>query len=103
MAKFQKGNTIARDSAAKKRAAKYEARLVMDETAMLQQKIYNKSLEQILEKLENQELSSGDLIRVNSSVSEFVTSKVKAVGAPKKQKSVQKDVDDLLQALGYDD
>ena len=99
--RFAKGNTVARDAAARNRKKKAEAKLVLNETDMLQAKIYNESLKQILEKLESQELSSADLIRVNSTVAEFVQPKVK-VGRPPK-KNPKKDVDDLLNALGYDD
>ena len=98
--KFQKGNTVARDAAARNRKKKQEAKLVLNETDMLQAKIYNESLKQILEKLENQELSSADLIRVNSTVAEFVNPKVKA-GRPKK-KDPKADIDNLLDALGYE-
>ena len=100
MGKFEKGNTIARDAAAKNRKKKQEAKLVLNETEMLQAKIYNESLKQILQKLEDGELSSGDLIRVNSTVAEFVQPKAK-VGRPKKIDASAK-VDDLLNALGYE-
>tara|TARA_B110000967_G_C18698314_1_gene466492 strand:- start:35 stop:346 length:312 start_codon:yes stop_codon:yes gene_type:complete len=102
MPKFEKGNTVARDAAAKVRKKKQEAKLVLSETDMLQAKIYNESLKQILQKLEDGELSSSDLIRVNSTVAEFASSKKRA-GAPKKVNTAQKDVDDVLKALGYDD
>jgi len=100
--RFKAGNTVARDAAAKVRKKKQEAKLVLSETEMLQAKIYNESLKQILQKLQDGELSSSDLIRVNSTVSEFASSK-KKVGAPKKVNTAQKDVDDVLKALGYDE
>ena len=93
---FQKGNTARADWAKKRR----ESKQILNETEKLQQQIYNASLRQILEKLEAQELSSGDLIRVNSTVAEFVNPKVK-VGRPKKV-NPQDNIDDLLNALKED-
>ena len=96
MGKFQKGNTARADWAKKRR----ESKQILNETEKLQQRIYNETLRQILDKLENNELSSGDLIRVNSTVAEFVNPKVK-VGRPKKV-NPQDNIDDLLNALNED-
>ena len=94
---FQKGNTARQDYAKKKR----ESKQILNETEKLQQQIYNASLRQILEKLEAQELSSGDLIRVNSTVAEFVNPKVK-VGRPKKV-NPQDNIEDIMNALESED
>lgn len=93
---FKKGNTARQDWAKKRR----ESKQILNETEKLQQQIYNASLSQILEKLEARELSSADLIRVNSTVAEFVNPKVK-VGRPKKV-NPQDNIDDLLNALNED-
>jgi len=93
---FQKGNKARTIHSQKQKQSKK----ILDETEKLQQQIYNASLRQILEKLEAQELSSGDLIRVNSTVAEFVNPKVK-VGRAKKV-NPQDNIDDLLNALTED-
>lgn len=73
---------------------------VLTEMEELQAKIYNESLRQILEKLQEGELDASELIRVNSSVAEQVSPK--AEKRPKKANSKKQlgDLDALKKMLG---
>ena len=91
--RFIKGNkarTLAKQN-------KVKTKQVLNKTEMLQQEIYNETLEQILDKLRNGELGARELISLNSSVADFVTPKAK-VGRPKK-KDVNENVSNLLNYL----
>lgn len=92
--RFIKGNKV-RTVAKQKKVQTQE---ILDETQQLQQRIYNESLRQILDKLEAGDMSSTDLIRVNSTTAEFVTPKAPKVGRPKKQDASQ-NLDELLNIL----
>lgn len=92
--RFIKGNK-ARTVAKQKKVRTKE---ILDETEMLQQEIYNESLRQLKDKLVNGELSSADLLRLNSNTAEFVTPKAPKQGRPKK-KDVSEDLDNLLDIL----
>lgn len=77
---------------------KIQSQEILDETAQLQQQIYNESLRQLKDKLVNGELSSADLIRVNSQTAEFVTPKAPKQGRPKKR-NAEDDLNNLLDIL----
>ena len=92
--RFIKGNK-ARTVAKQK---KIKTKEVLNKTEMLQQEIYNATLENLLDAIRNGELTMRDQITLNNNVSDFVTPKVSKGGRPKK-KDVQSDLDNLLDIL----
>ena len=72
---------------------------ILDETARLHQQIYNESLKQLLEAVQNGEIGTKDLITLANNVSEHVASKKargeKAKKAPKLRGNIE-DIKDLL-------
>ena len=94
--RFVKGNKAR--SVHKQKVLKSKA--VLNEMEELQAKIYNESLKQLLQKLQEGELDASELIRVNSTVAEQVSPK--AEKRPKKSNAKKQlgDLDALKELLG---
>ena len=68
---FTKGNTVKHDKIQKRQVAK----AIMSEMEELQANIYNESLRQILEALNQGELTTREVISVMGNIGDFITPK----------------------------